>query len=132
MFRTYNWRHSLFYSYESGSIRVVTQFRKFNLFLKRHRFPIPKIECRDMIQPFEWLTFLSALDLNLGYYWIKLDADAQDQYAIVLLWGKYIQTRLPTGVKIAWFLMFFKKSCLSSSKMRNILGLTYKFDDLLY
>jgi hypothetical protein len=29
---------------KNGTIRVVTDFRKLNLLLKRHPFPIPKIE----------------------------------------------------------------------------------------
>jgi hypothetical protein len=30
-----------------------------------------------MIRSLEWFTFASALDLNMGYYHIKLDSDAQ-------------------------------------------------------
>jgi hypothetical protein len=60
---------------KNGTIRVVTDFRKLNLLLKRHPFPIPKIG--DMIRSMEGSTFASALDLNMGYYHIKLDADAQ-------------------------------------------------------
>jgi hypothetical protein len=33
----------------STSIRVVTDFRKLNILLTRHPFPIPKIGNRDMI-----------------------------------------------------------------------------------
>jgi hypothetical protein len=33
----------------------------------------------------EEFTFASALDLNMGYYHIKLDADAQKLYTIVFL-----------------------------------------------
>jgi hypothetical protein len=42
-----------------------------------HPFPIPKIGDTDMIRSMEGFTFASALDLNMGYYHIKLDADAQ-------------------------------------------------------
>jgi hypothetical protein len=58
----------------SSTIRLVTDFRKLNLLLERHPFPIPKIG--DMIRSMEGFTFASALDLNMGYYHIKLDADA--------------------------------------------------------
>jgi hypothetical protein len=44
--------------------------------LKRHPFPIPKIGIDDMIRSMEGFTSASALDLNMGYYHIKLDADA--------------------------------------------------------
>jgi hypothetical protein len=64
-------------SKKNGTIRVVTDFRKLNLLLKRHPFPIPKIG--DMIRSMEGFTFASALDLEMGYYHIKLDADVYIQ-----------------------------------------------------
>jgi hypothetical protein len=81
----------------------------------------------------EGFTFASALDLNMGYYHIKLDADAQKLCTIVFLWhiGKYKYKRLPMGIKIAWFLMFFKTSCLSLSKIWNMLRQACYLDDLL-
>jgi hypothetical protein len=56
-----------------------------NLLLKHpnHPFPIPKIG--DMIRSMEGFTFASALDLNMGYYHIKPDADAQKLCTIVFL-----------------------------------------------
>jgi hypothetical protein len=56
-----------------------------------------------MIRSMEWFTFASALDLNMGFYHIKLDADAQKLCTIVLplLMGKYKYKRLPMGIKIA-------------------------------
>jgi hypothetical protein len=61
---------------KNGTIRVVTDFRKLKLLLKYHAFHIPKIG--GMIRSMEVFTFASALDLNMGYYHIKLDADAQN------------------------------------------------------
>jgi hypothetical protein len=51
----------------------------------------------------EGFTFASALDLNMGYYHIKLDADAQKLCTIVFPWymGKDKYKRLPRGIKIA-------------------------------
>jgi hypothetical protein len=81
----------------------------------------------------EGFTFASALDLNMGYYHIKLDADTQKLCTIVFPWNmaKYKYKRLPMGIKIAWFLMFFKTSCLSLSKIWNMLRQPYYLDDLL-
>jgi hypothetical protein len=67
-------------------------------------FPIPKIG--DMIRSMEGFTFDSALDLNMGYYHIKLDhenTDGQKLCTIVFPWdmGKYKYKRLPMGIKIA-------------------------------
>jgi hypothetical protein len=39
-----------------------------------------------MIRSMEGYTFASALDLNIGYYHIKLDAHAQKQRTIVFPW----------------------------------------------
>jgi hypothetical protein len=77
-----------------------------------------------MIRSMEGFTYASALDLNMGYYHIKLDVDAQKLYTIVFLWNKekYKYKRLPMGIKIAWFLMFFKTSCLSLSKIWDMLS----------
>jgi hypothetical protein len=79
-----------------------------------------------MIRSMEGFTFASALNLNMGYYHIKLDADAQKLCAIVFPWhmGKYKYKRLPMGIKIACILMFFKTSCQSLSKIWNMLRLT--------
>jgi hypothetical protein len=44
-----------------------------------------------MIRSMEGFTFASALDLNMGYYHIKLDADAQKLCTIVFPWHMGIQ-----------------------------------------
>jgi hypothetical protein len=88
-----------------------------------------------MIRSMEGFTFASALDLNMGYYHIKLDhdADAQKLCTIVFPWhmGKCKYKRLPMGIKIGGFLMFFKTSCLSLSKIWNMLRQLSYLDDLL-
>jgi hypothetical protein len=87
-----------------------------------------------MIRSMEGFTFVSALDLNMGYYHIKLDADANIQKlcTIVFLWhmGKYKHELLPMGIKIAWFLMFLKTSCISPYNMWNTLRQQCYLDDL--
>jgi hypothetical protein len=77
--------------------------------LKRHPFPIPKVG--DMIRSMEGFTFASALDLNMGYYHIKLDADGQKLCTVVFPCQieKYKYKRLPMGIKISRFLMFSKR-----------------------
>jgi hypothetical protein len=56
-----------------------------------------------MIRSMEGFTIASALDLKIGYYHIKLDADAQKLCTIVFPWymGKYKYERLPMGIKIS-------------------------------
>jgi hypothetical protein len=53
-----------------------------------HPFPIPKIGKAYIIRSMEGFPFASAMDLNMSYYRIKLDADAQKLCTIVFLWGK--------------------------------------------
>jgi hypothetical protein len=84
------------------TMRVVSDFRKLNLLLKRHPFPIQKIG--NMIRSMEGFTFASALDLNIGYYHIKLVTDDdQTLCTIVFPWkiGNYKYKRLPMVIKIA-------------------------------
>jgi hypothetical protein len=56
-----------------------------------------------MIRSMEGFTFASALDLDMGYHHIKLDADAQKLCTIVFPWSmrKYKYKLLPMGIKIA-------------------------------
>jgi hypothetical protein len=49
----------------------------------------------------EGFTYSTALDLNMGYYHIKLDADSQKLCTIIFPWGKYKYKRLPTRIKVA-------------------------------
>jgi hypothetical protein len=71
--------------------------------LKRHPFPIPNIGEGDMIRSMEGFTFTSALDLNMGYYHIKIDADAQKLCTIVFQWNmrKYKYESLPMVIQIS-------------------------------
>lgn len=78
------------------TVRFLSDFRKLNSMLKRKPFPIPKIQ--DMLQKLEGFRYATALDLNMGYYTIRLNPDAQRLCTIVLPWGKYKYLRLPMGV----------------------------------
>ncbi|MFM8622678.1 MAG: pol polyprotein, partial [Holophagaceae bacterium] len=81
---------------KNHTVRFLSDFRKLNSMLKRKPFPIPKIQ--DMLQKLERFTYGTALDLNMGYYTIRLNPDAQRLCTIVLPWGKYKYLRLPMGV----------------------------------
>ncbi len=62
----------------------------------QYLFPIPKIS--TVLQELEGFTYATALDLNMGYYTIRLDPDASKICTIILPWGKYSYLRLPMGV----------------------------------
>eukprot|EP00804_Cyclotella_cryptica_P026205 CCRYP_009789-RA/>CCRYP_009789-RA protein AED:0.47 eAED:0.47 QI:6/-1/0/1/-1/0/1/0/82 len=50
------------------------------------------------MQELEEFTFATALDLNIGYYTIRLDPDASKICTIIFPWGKYSYLRLPMGI----------------------------------
>jgi len=50
------------------------------------------------LQELEGFTFATALDLNMGYYTIRLDPDASKICTIIFPWGKYSYKRLPMGI----------------------------------
>ncbi len=54
----------------------------------RKPYPIPKIST-TLVQELEGFTYATALDLNMGYYTIRLDPTASEMCAIIFLWGKY-------------------------------------------
>ena len=81
---------------KDGEGRFLSDFRKLNTLILRKPYPTPRI--LDLIQTLEGFTYATTLDLNMGYYTIKLDPTAQDYCTIVTPWGKYAYTRLPMGL----------------------------------
>jgi hypothetical protein len=59
---------------KNGTVRFISDFRKLNDMLKRMPYPIPKNA--QMLQELEKFAYATSLDLNMGYYNIKLDDDA--------------------------------------------------------
>jgi hypothetical protein len=79
-----------------GTLRSLADLRELNKRIKRHPFPIPKIQ--DMLQKLEGFQFATSLDLNMGYYHIELTPNSSRLCTIVLPWGKYEYLRLPMGL----------------------------------
>jgi hypothetical protein len=80
---------------KNGTVRFISDFRKLNEMLKRMPYPIPKIA--QMLQELEKFANATSLDLNMGYFTIKLDYDAKKNCTIVTPFGKYQYLRLPMG-----------------------------------
>ncbi len=51
-----------------------------------------------MLQEIEGFSFATALDLNMGYYTIRLYSDASKICTIIFPWGKYSYKQLPMGI----------------------------------
>ena len=66
---------------KNKTVRFISDLRKVNKKLVRKPFPIPKII--DITQKLQGFTFATALDLNMGYYTIRLDPDAQKICSII-------------------------------------------------
>jgi hypothetical protein len=64
--------------------------------LIRKPFPISKINM--VLQELEGFIFALALDLNMGYYTIRLDPDALRICTIIFPWGNYSYKRLLMGM----------------------------------
>ncbi len=75
--------------------RTISDFRELNKRIVRKPYPIPKIS--TILQELEGFTYATALDLNMGYYTIRLDPTAYKMCTIIFSWGKYSYTRLPMG-----------------------------------
>jgi hypothetical protein len=61
----------------------------------RKPYPIPKIS--TTLQKLEGFTYATTLDLNTGYYTIRLDPTAAEMCTIIFPWGKYSYQKLPMG-----------------------------------
>ena len=81
---------------KQGTVRFLTDFRELNKRILRKPYPLPKInETLQNIEGFQWAT---AIDLNMGYYHLRLDPATSDICTIVFPWGIYRYKRLPMGV----------------------------------
>jgi hypothetical protein len=91
------------------TVCFLSDFWEVNKRLVRKPFPIPKIS--TVLQEIERFSYATALDLNMGYYTIRLDPDAFKICTIIFL-GVNIPTR-----DYQWVLQvtktFSKKRCWS-------------------
>jgi transposase InsO family protein len=81
---------------KTGDVRVLTDFRVLNRYIKRKPYPLPKIA--DLLQKLEGFNWATALDLSMGYYHIVLDKESSYLCTMIVPWGKYRYCRLPMGL----------------------------------
>ncbi len=67
------------------TVHTISDFRELNKRIVRKPHPIPKIS--TTLQELEGFTYVTALDLNMGYYTIRLDPMASEMCTIIFLWG---------------------------------------------
>ena len=78
------------------TVRFITDLRELNKRILRKPYPIPRIQ--DLLLKLEGFTYATSLDLNMGYYHIKLTPYSSSLCTIVLPWGKYEYLKLPMGL----------------------------------
>jgi hypothetical protein len=80
---------------KDSTVHTISDFRELNKRIVRKPYPIPKIS--RILQELEGFTYAAALDLNMGYYTIRLDPTVPEMCTIIFLWGKYSFKRLSMG-----------------------------------
>ncbi len=81
---------------KDNTVWVVSDFREMNKRIVGKLFPIAKFS--TVLQEIESFTYATTLDIDMGYYTIRLDPDASKICTIIPPWGKYSHLRLPMGV----------------------------------
>ena len=71
------------------TVGTISKFRELNKRIVRRPYPI---------QELEGFTYARALDLNMGYYTIRLDPMVVEMCTIIFPFGKYSYLRLPLGM----------------------------------
>ena len=81
---------------KDGTVRFISDFRRLNQKIKRKPYPLPRIS--DTLQQLEGFRYATSLDINMGYYHIRLSERSSDMCTIITEFGKYKYKRLPMGV----------------------------------
>jgi hypothetical protein len=104
-----------------------------NLFLK-HRMSSISYSKDWGHDPFNTMIFL-CLSIGIKYGLLSHQTAcwfSKAMYSCIpMVHGNYKYKRLPMGIKIGWSVIYFKISCLSLSKIWNMLRLSCYLDDLL-
>ncbi len=81
---------------KDGKVRFISDFRQLNSRIVRTPYPIPNIQ--EMMLNLDGFQYATALDLNMGYYHVRLDPDSRKLCTIILPFGKFEYQRLPQGL----------------------------------
>jgi hypothetical protein len=65
-----------------------------------------------MLQELENFAYATSLDLNMGYYTIRLHPDSQKLWTSVTPFGKYQYLRLPMGISYSQYIFQEKMSLM--------------------
>jgi hypothetical protein len=94
---------------KNRTVCFLSNFWEVNKRLIRKPFSIPKISA--VLHELEGFTFAMALNLNMGYYTIRLDPDASRICTIIFPWGNIPTRDFRWALQV--LLTFFKVKCWS-------------------
>jgi hypothetical protein len=84
---------------KDGRVRFITDYRKLNERIRRKPWPMPNVA--DLIQDVGPYTYVTALDLSMGYYHFRLSDKLSDMSTFMLPFGLFKYRRLPMGLNIS-------------------------------
>ena len=79
-----------------GNVRVCVDFRRVNKLTVQDQYHIPLVA--QIVDKVGNAGFLSKLDLNKGFYQVKMSEEDRAKTAIVTAFGKYEFSRMPFGL----------------------------------
>ena len=83
-------------SKKDATVRFISDFCELNKCIEHKPFPIPKIQ--DLLLKLEGFQHAMSLNLNMGYYHMKLTPFSKRLCTIIMPWGKYKYQHLPMGL----------------------------------
>ena len=81
---------------KEGTVRFITDYHRINQKLVRNTYSLPRIG--KTMHQLEGLQYATALDLNMGYYTIRVFPASQGIKMIVTELGKFRFNCLPMGM----------------------------------
>ena len=81
---------------KDGKLRYCIDFRTLNNMTKKVCFALPLIQ--DMVDSLAGNKFMSSLDMNNGYYQVRVKEDHQERTAFITKYGLYEFVRMPFGL----------------------------------
>lgn len=84
---------------KDGGVRFICDFRKLNTQIEKKPYPIPLIA--ELLGKMEEFTYVTSIDVSLGYHHIPLSKNSRKLCTITTPFGNYAYKRLPMGLATA-------------------------------